>query len=185
MEPNESILFVLLTDSFIMFIGKTIETAFLKVNNNSFPAVTGPNRFRKFWETDAWIEIYPVDSAIDLLNNWGLIRGVRVVSRLRKQHMTTARARTQTSRCGVQRTGHQATAPTTQTYYTIVFYSSQGYKNWNTWSKCVVYVSSLQVKFTYIGNRYGPFSRWLHLITTTRIHFVSAFLFKFLHPAEV
>ena len=48
---------------------------------------------------------------------------------LRKQQMTPARARTQTFRFGVQRTGHQATAPTTQVYYTIVFYFSQGYKN--------------------------------------------------------
>ena len=33
--------------------------------------------------THALIEIYPVDSAIDHLNNWGLTRGVRVVSCLR------------------------------------------------------------------------------------------------------
>ena len=48
MEPNKPVLFVLLTDSFIMFIGKTIETSFLSVYNNSFPAATGPNRFRQF-----------------------------------------------------------------------------------------------------------------------------------------
>ena len=80
MEPNKPVLFVLLTDSFIMFMYQTIETSFLNVNN-SFPAVTGPNRFEM--RTHALIEIYPVDSAIDHLNNWGLTTGVRVVSCLR------------------------------------------------------------------------------------------------------
>ena len=138
--------------------------------------------FSEILRTHAWIEIYPVDSIIDRLNNWGLARVVRVVSRLRNQHMTPARTWTQTSRFGVQRTGHQATAPTTHVYCAIVFYSSQGYKTWNTWSKCVVCVSSLQVKFTYISNWYGSFSRWQHLTTTTRIHFVFAVLFKFSIP---
>ena len=86
-----------------MFIGKTTETSFFNVNNNTFPAAMGPNRFRQFWETHAWKEIYPVDSAIDHLNNWGLARVVRVVSCPRKQHMTPARGQTQTSRFGVQR----------------------------------------------------------------------------------
>ena len=31
---------------------------------------------------------------------------------------------------------------------------------------------------------YRPFSRWRHLTTTTRIHFVFAFLFKFVNAAE-
>ena len=34
----------------------------------------------------------------------------------------------------------------------------------------------------YLLNR--PFSRWRHLTTTTRIHFVFAFLFKFVNAAE-
>ena len=102
-EPNKPVLFILLTDSFIMFIGKTTETSFFNVNNNTFPAATGPNRFRQFWETHAWKEIYPVDSAIDHLNNWGPARVVRVMSCPRKQHMTPARGQTQTSRFGVQR----------------------------------------------------------------------------------
>ena len=38
--------------------------------------------------------------------------------------MTPARARTQTSRFGVQRTGNQAAAPTTYAYYTRLFFVS-------------------------------------------------------------
>ena len=176
MEPNKPVLFVLLTDSFIMFIGKTIETSFLSVYNNSFPVATGPNRFRQFWETHAWVEIYPVDSAIDVLNNWGLTRGVRVVSCLRKHHDPG-----------------QGSNPDLPIWSQAHWTSGHRTYHWgrlrgilhHTWSKCVVCVYSLQMKFTYITNWYGPFSRWLHLTTTTRIHFFSAFLFKFLNPAEV
>ena len=109
-EPNKPVLFVLLTDSFIM---KNYWNLFLECKQQLLPAVTGPDRFRQFWGTHAWIEIYPVECAIDHLNNRG-----------RKQHMTPARARTQTSRFGVQRTGNQAAAPTTYAYYTRLFFVS-------------------------------------------------------------
>ena len=37
---------------------------------------------------------------------------------------------------------------------------------------------------TRYGCRYRPFARWRHFTTTTRIHFVFLFKFKFVIPGE-
>ena len=48
--------------------------------------------------------------------------------------------------------------------------------------QCFVALKIAICRSVYVSNR--QFSRWRHLTTTTRIHFVFAFLFKFVNPAE-